>query len=69
MNQRYQRSGEGERSREAYMPDFNLENWPFDEVAVTILHRIVCDHEDVKIVMSSTWRRTNSWIANADVSV
>jgi hypothetical protein len=47
---------EGKRSREAYMPDFNLENWPFDEAAVTILHNIVCDHEDVKIVMSSTWR-------------
>jgi hypothetical protein len=44
------------RAREAYIPDLNLENWPFDEVAVSLLHRIVCDNEDVKIVVSSTWR-------------
>lgn len=40
----------------AYVPDYNMMFWPFDPIAVNYLHRIVRYNEDVKIVLSSTWR-------------
>ena len=37
---------EGKRSREAYIPDLNLENWPFDEVAVSFYMKKGCVDDD-----------------------
>jgi hypothetical protein len=44
------------RENEQSVPNMNNENWPFDIIAVDLIHSIVRDHPEVKFVISSTWR-------------
>jgi len=46
--------------RQAYVPNYNMSYWPFDPIAVSYLHRIVRDNEDVKFVISSSWRESTN---------
>lgn len=38
-------------------PNFHCDYWPFDREAVNLLHKIVRENDDVKFVISSTWRK------------
>jgi hypothetical protein len=39
-----------------FIPNFNLTFWPFDSVAVSLLHKLTRDNKDLKFVISSSWR-------------
>lgn len=42
------------------VPCLYMENWPFDIIAVDLIHKIVREHPDIKFVISSTWRENET---------
>lgn len=44
------------RELNQFKPHFSCDYWPFDEEALSLLHKIVRENDDIKFVISSSWR-------------
>lgn len=44
------------RDAKKCIPGFSCDYWPFDQEAVNLMHRIVRENDDIRFVISSSWR-------------
>ena len=44
------------RVKKQFCPNFNMSYWPFGKEALSLIHKLTRENDEIKFVISSTWR-------------